>query len=119
MITASIEKVTTTPLRNANYKLDQKTNNTVTDFYNKAGIDHNIYGNAKIQRFTSKTPNEIKQQYLNSTAMRSSLHKNDVEKLNLRNQPVDSKNLTHSGMHKTSNMMVNDLYKTHLLQQIN
>lgn len=106
-------------MNNANYKLDQKINNTVTDFYNKGVIDNNIYGNAKIQRFTSKTPNELKQQYLNSTAMRSSLHKNDEEKLNQRNQPIDTKNLTHTGMLKTSKMMANDLYKTHLLYQIN
>jgi len=38
---------------------------------------------------------------MNSTAMRSSLHSTDVEKINMRNLPVDSKNLTQLGMNKT------------------
>ena len=41
---SSIEKVTTTPLRNTSNKLDQKISTTVTEFYNQGQLDSTIYG---------------------------------------------------------------------------
>ena len=90
---------------------------TVADFWNQKLLDQHIYGNAKIQNITNKTPvDAVKQHYMNQNATRNSFHlKNETEQVKLRNVPLDSKNMTGSIKTNATNIKVNEMYKSHLL----